>query len=1065
MALQRQVNQFLFSQGSNSRLTPEALPAGKLTILENAVIDKLGALRHKPGSDPMTTSVDVGLSTAFPSTLDTAECITSYNNTPILSTINGRTTSSPLTAPSLLYSYNSSLNKWSPISGAYCVLTDYFTTSIAGTRTSWGDCVLYNNLLYVTANNNVVSVFAIIDPISKLTVRTVGGVVNGLNRPNISRVCRLGTKIYFLYLDIATTNFYALEYDPATGNTGTTQLVVNNMLAAPASTACVYDFHIDEAGTFYLAYKNSGASTITVSSYTSLTSGTPAVALTPVNTTTLATVAGGTISIYGNRTTGTFAANPRIYVSYTTATNNSCITYGLTATLGAVFGPHTAFTSGADSVRAIVGSSSVYNNRICLYASVVQSSAGSIYIGTQVIEYTISGASGATDYAMNYWVFSKPRQYLGLDYMIFYNYDTNQTGYHIATTSGLNSSGRRFTIVGKIFNGEGGLSAEIPPETLGTLRHFCPAITEADSTNSFYCVGGKQVSAYSSTSKTFSIAILSFKPNDSLGRTARWANKEIAESVNFVGGIASMYDGETFYEINFPRYPSTSLATLTSSAAGGLVTAGGTYSLVFVYEFIDGNGKIHLSSPSEPKLITTGVGTNTIQFVIANNIQGLTGKTNYNLLVYRTTNGGSVHYFDQRLEFANGSLIFMTGTCSISDAALQANAILYTDTQELANLDVWGVRSIDIYKDRLFCLTPDGLYYSKKIELGDPVEFAGELNIPIESTGGDSVAIATLQDKLLIFKRDRIYIVYGDGPNDTGTFGDFSQPQVINQTLGCINANSIVADGDYVYFQSKETLCRINPSLQVEKIGGELDYFLNSQPSIRTATVLPKQRQIRFSDLTRTYILFTEPQQWGVFYYGSSATINGAISSTVINDVYYHIPNDSTPPLPTPNEKVYKEDETSIEDFGTGTVAPYAIATSWIRLESVQGFQRLYSLFILGRKRGAHNLTVKIMYDYVPVVVETHTINESTANSYIYTDANVFVSDSVPSGSDQTNRQYQYRIKTARQKVQAIRLLITDDASPGSPTFVGTADLIAAAFEMGVKRLSPKMWIGDGRTV
>lgn len=1057
MALQRQVNQFLFSQGSNSRLTPEALPPEKLTILENAVIDKLGALRHKPGSDSVSSSIDASGMSNIPATLDTAETIQAYNSTPIVITRNARTVTNPISAPSMLYAYDSNQNKWRPSqpdARAYCVMTDYFTAGLVQSRPSWCDCVLYNGLLYVVATNDIQIEFLIVDPVSKLTLATLFSTSNVGSRPSIAKVCQLNGKIYMLYSDVPpSTNLYALQYDPAVGGGVTSQVVVNNILTTIASTACVYDFHIDENNVFYLAYKNSAASTVTVNSYTSLTSGAPATPLPTVNTTTLATVVGGNLTIFGSRSLST----PTVFVAYTTATNNSCVVYGLTTALGASFGPHTPFSSvNPNAVRAIVGSTSVYNNKVCLYLSIVQT-LGTVYVGCLTQEYTPTGVGIGTTFVNNYWVYSKPRNINGFDYMVFYNYDLNQTGYHLATTAGLTMTGQQFTVVGKIFNGEGGISAEITPDSVGDLRHFCPSITSSDSRGNYYCMGGKIISEYASTSKTFTPAILSFNPT----ANTRWLSSDLADSINFVGGVASMYDGDSFYELNFPRYPSTIFSTFNSTPGTGSVTAGGTYSLAFVYEFIDANGKVHLSAPSEPKAITTGVGTNMINYWIAVNILGLTSKPNFNLLVYRTTNGGSVFYFDHRKENVGTSLSGVAvGSCMVSDATLQSQAILYTDSGELANSDVWGVRSMDIYKDRLFCLTPDGLYYSKKIELGDPVEFAGELNIPLESTGGDAVAVATLQDKLLIFKQDRTYIVYGDGPNDTGTYGDFSQPQVINKTIGCINASSIASDGEFVYFQSRETICRINSSLQIEKIGNDLDYFLNSQPTIRTVSVLPKQRQIRFSDQARTYIFFTEAQQWGVWYHGSAATISGALSSTVINDQYYFIPYKLTPP-----NIVYKEDETSLEDYSSASVAPYTIATSWIRLESVQGFQRLYSIFILGRKRGAHNLTIKIMYDYVPVVVETHTINESSANSYIYTDANLFVSDSVPSGTDQTNKQYQYRIKTARQKVQAVRLLISDDASPGSPAFAGTVDLIAAAFEMGVKRLSPKMWIGDGRTV
>jgi hypothetical protein len=65
-------------------------------------------------------------------------------------------------------------------------------------------------------------------------------------------------------------------------------------------------------------------------------------------------------------------------------------------------------------------------------------------------------------------------------------------------------------------------------------------------------------------------------------------------------------------------------------------------------------------------------------------------------------------------------------------------------------------------------------------------------------------------------------------------------------------------------------------------------------------------------------------------------------------------------------------------------------------------------------------------------------------------------------GTDQTNRPYQYRIKTARQKCQSIRILIQDEDVSGG---VGTVDLVAGAFEIGFKNTGVKMWMGSGRTI
>jgi len=97
-----------------------------------------------------------------------------------------------------------------------------------------------------------------------------------------------------------------------------------------------------------------------------------------------------------------------------------------------------------------------------------------------------------------------------------------------------------------------------------------------------------------------------------------------------------------------------------------------------------------------------------------------------------------------------------------------------------------------------------------------------------------------------------------------------------------------------------------------------------------------------------------------------------------------------------------------------------SLQTSWLQLASLQGFQRVYKMLVLGDYISPHTLTVRIAYDF-GASVQTDTITGA-----------------IPE---------QFRIFMARQKCQAVQILITDTPS----TLDQGLSLSGLTFEIGVK--------------
>lgn len=1028
MALERVIKQFFFSQGPDTNVTVEGIEPGKLSILEAAQFNRIGAISHQNGSQAYGDTAYAG----------EVEMVDSLQSLPIVAS-KAKYSAAPgtnTTHPSTVLAWNKSLSKWGPgLKAGNALTTEFNYGGLSGSINNYllmFDSAYYNGLLYLAVTSDLYQNLFCIDPESQTLLLTIHSESSAVGT-GICRVIVFNSKIYFFSFESGTNNLRVREYDPATGSLGGSQMVVNN-IQRTILAATSYDLWVDTTNSrVYLAYKNSTASTLTINSYSALTSGALATPLPTVNTATIATIVGGCISIAGALSLTT----PVILVTFDDAAKLNAISYQRTLALAPFFGPSTLVTVPAgQTIRTITTSPNIYDGSNSIYITYTVANAGTSYPEISITPVT-AGAIGTPKTVPGVEVYSKPIKIGNSDYIWLKGNRSLQGAMYLAATRGGNCQGTPLYIMGKVFSGD--LDANTAPVLLGAGIPMSIAGPDADG--NYFVAAAKVLSEYSQFITTIAGSVVGFN----ITAKERWKSQLIADSLVFTGGMLQQFDGEAYYENGFLEFPDSGNFIRTPVAGAGSLTPSSTYSIALVWEAVDANGKVSLSAPSVPVAVTMGAADNTINYSFFNNIISLCNKTNYNLLIYRTTASGSIYYLDTKLAGISGVPI-LSSTLTRSDSDLSQSALLYTQSGELENWTPWGVYDVAVFKDRLFVLTARGIYYSKKVEIGDPVEFSEVLQVAIESAGGPPTAIAAFQDKLLIFKRDRIYYIVGDGPNDTGTYGDFSPPQLMNVAAGCINNRSTITHDNYVYFQTTNSICRLNAKFELERIGDPLNYYFIQQPTILSCTLNSRDRQIRWTDATRTYVFGYEPEQWSIF------PTRPAVSSTMLKDEYLFVAG----------TQLNKEITTAITEY-TGSIPTMRVATGWIQFGNMQGFQRVYSAIILGRKINNHTLTVKVMYDYSPVVVETHTINETTSNSYIYTDQILYdgASASANTGADQTSKPYQYKVKLSRQKCQSVRFLLEES----NQNSAGTVDLVGIAFELGIKAQTNKQWMGDSRNV
>lgn len=1044
MPLERGIKQFYFASGIVTDTEAVASPFTEPQILENARFDKIGGIRKKDGCSAFPTTIDRTLTPTAPSDAGLFLKIQNYNETPIAFSYSGAVATNPRLQP-LMLKWDAVRQNWqysseqgvqglqSPHLDADSWLFTEGFTSKSQDRFHWFDCEYYNGNVYYVQSNGVSSSF-------------VFGCVNFQSRNVIfsrtftsayyPRIIKRGSVLNIFYYD-NVNSIWCYEFNPTTSVLSGAQLVVNIVGAGG-----YYDVDVDVTNNnAQLAYKTNGGFP-TVNIFSSLISGSLGTVLTPVSTYSSGTAMGTVITTWRvttNMTTSSFLA-------FSNAADTAVVVERLTSAL--VFGYAHTMVTGKQRIVAVAGgsfSASVATNETGLFCSYIESVAAN-KIRTEIRNYSSTAAAGTSQIIYNVEVFSKV---LGSDpnTIALRGGRRGQSSIYLYTGS-FDTRGYVFAgklLYGKTFNTsvERGilLSESIYNNVTKIARVF------DGTTNGIFGVPTILASAGYIREPTFGYNVESYVVGWSFCELKNSFNSgmfrqstKVGDGVVLTGASPLYLDGDVISELGHVEYPDSSRFTLATAGAGNLSV--GLYSYLAVYEWTDSNGKVHLSAPSVPFNITTTAGNQRVTITHDLNVIGNKATA---IRIYRTAVTGSIYTFVDYMVFSTGNTWTMTDNSS--DSNIAANEIVYTASGELSNIGLGACVHVSSWKNRVIGVFESGVIkYTKKIEGVEPPEFADELEIAgLDSVGGAPIATAALGDKLLIFKKERIYYTYGDGSNDTGTFGDFAVPELLTDVYGCISPASIVTCESYVYFHSKDSLCRIGQNLVVEPIGRKLDYNFSTVSKIKDAKVVASKREIRFSDGTKTFVWNYEIEQWSIFNIGS-------INSEVINGTYYFI-NSSN---------LLATELTNGDTREFGVAKQMIVATGWLNFENIAGFSRVYSVTLVCRKRGNHNLTVFFMYDNVPVLVDPHNINETTANSYIYSDGQNYDSASLAGGFDLTNKPMIYKIKTSRQKISSLKIVLADSEVSSS---TGSLDILGIAVEYGFKKNIVKSWMGDSRNV
>ena len=556
-------------------------------------------------------------------------------------------------------------------------------------------------------------------------------------------------------------------------------------------------------------------------------------------------------------------------------------------------------------------------------------------------------------------------------------------------------------------------------------------------------------------------------------------SSEIAGSLHLTGGMLWQYDGVAPVEHGFHVWPEDQSGTW--AATGGAIapqpdgmTNTNAYWYQFTYEWTDATGNTHRSAPSIPiSITTTGTNTGGPPYTGTGSITlyvptlRLTSKqpdpievaagapvTNpVRIVGYRWSVAQQIYYQFTSVQnpvINDPTVDYVTIVDTLADSSIIGNNILYTTGGVVEDIAAPASVASTLFNNRLWLVDAEDrnlLWYSKQVIEAVPVEMSDLLTIYVAPTSGaqgstgNITALAPMDDKLIIFKRDAIYYINGIGPDNTGANSQYSDPVFITSSVGCSNPNSIVLMQNGLMFQSDKGIWLLGRDLSTNYIGAPVEAY-NSYTTM-SAQNIPATNQVRFimnNNTTLMYDYFVN--QWGV--HTNIAAISGTLyqSSQTYLNAY---------------GSVFQETPGTYIDGSEPVLM--SLTTAWINVAGLQGYERFYFAYLLGTYFTPFTLNVSLAYDYNPSPVQNIKV---VPDNYVkpwggeaqWGSGGSWGSSTGPSpGSGGTANIFETRLFPQNQKCESFQVTIqevfdpTYGAQPGQGLSLSGLNLI-----VGVKR-------------
>lgn len=465
----------------------------------------------------------------------------------------------------------------------------------------------------------------------------------------------------------------------------------------------------------------------------------------------------------------------------------------------------------------------------------------------------------------------------------------------------------------------------------------------------------------------------------------RWINA--MGTVHAHGGFHTINDGVRGYENTPHHYIETPWAQLVQGIFGSpdygwFPTATSHHSVCFYWVYWDESGLEHRSAVSQP--CDSGVSftgpTDRPKFYLSP--PPLSANDSLTLRAYCTgdledsTVAADAFYLFYEIEASLLTKALESGWVELDGTmppTTENTELLYTSGGVLEALPPPALLDICAWQDVLVGVNAENrneLWYTKPFEPGIAPEWNPALTIQVPSEGGDIVGISSLDDKLIVLKEHSIYYVVGSLRDRLGQGNDPTVVRVASD-IGCASKQTmaVVPDGLLFIANQGRGLAMLDRGASVHRMRAAEDRF--TDPSlIHSTIVVTSESNVR----------------WGIrhtlqdgSYAGSAVTLNydiGAFTTfTEYKGVQHQCLVDGRVWLLDGTFPYRESDATENPAYP----APYwSISTAWVKVGTIQGFERLKRLGLLATPTGyGSNLGVTLKVDGFVNYNQTSTVDYS----------------------------------------------------------------------------------------
>jgi hypothetical protein len=471
-------------------------------------------------------------------------------------------------------------------------------------------------------------------------------------------------------------------------------------------------------------------------------------------------------------------------------------------------------------------------------------------------------------------------------------------------------------------------------------------------------------------------------------------------------GRPSWYDGAQYVEHGFAWHPEDASPSFFGSSSGFFDgNAGVEVNAQIVYEWLDARRTLHRSTPSPIIEAQTDPGSlpdTTLRLTLTNGL-GLTDRAALlaywtglrsasQTVAYRTTQGNptgpGVEFFR-----ANAPPVGFGTELGTEievgdedrpedDPDIEGYELIYTSGDILNNDETPPCRLCVVHgsPSRLWLAgleEADTLAFSQPFVLGEAARFNEGLRLRIGQT---ITALGSMDDKLVAFTATSVYVVTGNGPPASGDIDVGFLATLVTSDAGCIQPRSVVTTPQGLMFQSGKGLYMLGRDLSLRYVGAPIRRLLdfsdaNAFPIITGAALLPLKNEVRFTardtgnEAGRVYVYDYAQDQWSVDVLPDVPVTCAMIASAFA--------------WATAAGQVYLEDSGFSDgpDTSAANLVSMRVVTPWItprviqgQSGTLQGWQALRSVGILGDHRGSHALRIRVAYDFEDTWTDTFTL-------------------------------------------------------------------------------------------